>query len=108
MDVLKSERLAVITGADGGMGQEITRAVALQGYHVIMACYNMVKAESKRVKLVNETGNNMIECLHLDLYTMDSVVLFAKELLLLLENDTPEQIEMFYRFNKEGFCTLFP
>ena len=81
MDVLKSERLAVITGADGGMGQEITRAVALQGYHVIMACYNMVKAESKRVKLVNETGNNMIECLHLDLYTMDSVVLFAKELL---------------------------
>lgn len=33
---------------------------------------------------------------------------FAKELLLLLENDTPEQIEMFYRFNKEGFCTLFP
>ena len=24
---------------------------------------------------------------------------FAKELLLLLENDTPEQIEMFYRFN---------
>ena len=81
MGVLKSERLAVITGADGGMGQEITRAVALQGYHVIMACYNMVKAESKRVKLVNETGNNMIECLHLDLYTMDSVVLFAKELL---------------------------
>lgn len=33
---------------------------------------------------------------------------FAKELLLLLENDTPEQIEMFYRFNKEVFCTLFP
>ena len=33
---------------------------------------------------------------------------FAKELLLLLENDTPEQIEMFCRFNKEGFCTLFP
>lgn len=27
---------------------------------------------------------------------------FAKELLLLLENDTPEQIAMFYRFNKEG------
>ena len=31
---------------------------------------------------------------------------FAKELLLLLENDTPEQIEMFYRFNKEGFVKL--
>ena len=31
---------------------------------------------------------------------------FAKELLLLLENDTPEQIEMFYRFNIEGFVKL--
>lgn len=33
---------------------------------------------------------------------------FAKELLTLLENDTPERIEMYYQFNKQGFCTLFP
>ena len=33
---------------------------------------------------------------------------FAKELLLLLENDTPERIEMYYQFNKQGICTLFP
>ncbi len=32
---------------------------------------------------------------------------FAKELLLLLENDTTERIEMFYQFNKRGFCDLF-
>lgn len=32
---------------------------------------------------------------------------FAKELLLLLENDTPERIEMYYEFNKQGFCELF-
>lgn len=31
---------------------------------------------------------------------------FAKELLLLLENDAPEQIDMFYRFNKLGFVTM--
>lgn len=31
---------------------------------------------------------------------------FAKELLILLENDTTEQIERFYRFNKEGFVKL--
>ena len=29
---------------------------------------------------------------------------FAKELLLLLKNDTPERIEMYYQFNKQGFC----
>ena len=32
---------------------------------------------------------------------------FAKELLLALENDTPERIEMYYQFNKQGFCALF-
>ena len=41
-------KLAVITGADGGMGTEITRAVALAGYRVIMACCNREKAEAKR------------------------------------------------------------
>lgn len=33
---------------------------------------------------------------------------FAKELLLLLENDTPDRIEMYYQFNKQGFCALLP
>lgn len=32
---------------------------------------------------------------------------FAKELLMLLENDTPERIEMYYQFNKQGFCEIF-
>lgn len=32
---------------------------------------------------------------------------FARELLLLLGNDTPEKIEMYYQFNKRGFCELF-
>ena len=36
------------------------------------------------------------------------VLEFTKELLLLLENDTPERIEMYYQFNKQGFCSLFP
>jgi hypothetical protein len=29
-------------------------------------------------------------------------------LLLVLENDTPERIEMYYQFNRQGFCALFP
>lgn len=31
---------------------------------------------------------------------------FAKDLLLLLENDTPGRIERYYQFNKRGFCEL--
>lgn len=33
---------------------------------------------------------------------------FARELLLLLKNDTPDRIEMYYQFHKQGFTTLFP
>lgn len=36
------------------------------------------------------------------------VLEFTKELLLLLKNDKPECIEMYYQFNKQGFCALFP
>ncbi len=32
---------------------------------------------------------------------------FARELLIMLENDTPERIEMYYQFNRQGFCALF-
>ena len=40
-------KLAVITGADGGMGKEITRAVAEAGYHVIKLCNNLYKGEER-------------------------------------------------------------
>ena len=45
-------------------------------------------------KIVTANGSGVLE--------------FTKELLLLLENDTPERIEMYYQFNKQGFCSLFP
>lgn len=32
---------------------------------------------------------------------------FAREMLLLLENDTPEMIERYYQFNKQGLVKLF-
>ena len=40
------KKLAIITGADGGMGTEITRAVALAGYRILMACYERIDLAS--------------------------------------------------------------
>lgn len=74
-------KLAIITGADGGMGSEITRAVAAAGYRVIMACYNPVAAEAKRQRLVRETGNAAIEVRQIDLASLASVASFAETLL---------------------------
>ncbi|MBQ8673142.1 MAG: SDR family oxidoreductase [Bacteroides sp.] len=78
---MKEKGLAVITGADGGMGGEITRAVALAGYRVVMACCNMQRAEEKRRQLMLETGNENIEVRKIDLSLLSSVASFAEELL---------------------------
>lgn len=75
------KKLAIITGADGGMGTEITRAVAAAGYRVIMACCNLEKAEAKRQLLVKETGNSDLEVRRIDLADLSSVASFADTLL---------------------------
>lgn len=75
------KKLAVITGADGGMGTEITRAVARAGYRVIMACYDPAKAEAKRRMLAEETENEEIEVRGIDLASLASVAAFADRLL---------------------------
>lgn len=74
-------KLAVITGADGGMGMEITRAVACAGYRVVMACRNPQSAEPKRQLLMRETGNSCIEVKGINLASLASVSSFADEML---------------------------
>lgn len=74
-------KLAVVTGADGGMGMEITRAVARAGYRVVMACRNPQAAEPKRQLLMRETGNSCIEVKGINLASLASVSSFADEML---------------------------
>lgn len=74
-------KLAIITGADGGMGTEITRAVAQAGYHVIMLCYTLFKGEERKNQLILETGNKEIEVRQVDLSSMASVNNVADSLL---------------------------
>lgn len=75
------QQLAIITGADGGMGMEITRALASSGHSIIMACRNPRLAEDKRQQLIRETGNASIEIMPIDLASLSSVSSFADTLL---------------------------
>ena len=100
--------LAIITGADGGMGTEITKAVDFAGYHVIMACYNPVKAEPAKQRILRETGNMDLEILPLDLASMESVSAFtglvlgrAHRVALLMNN--AGTMETGFHTTSEGF-----
>lgn len=75
------QKLAVITGADGSMGMEITRAVAAAGYKVIMACRDPEIAEEKRQLIMRETGNIALEIVPVNLASLSSTASFANELL---------------------------
>lgn len=70
-------KIAIITGADGDMGMEETRAMAQAGYHTIMACYCPKKAQEKCEKLKKETGNDNIEVMGIDLANLQTVRNFA-------------------------------
>lgn len=70
-------KIAIITGADGDMGMEETRAMAQAGYHTIMACYCPAKAQEKCEKLKKETGNDNIEVMGIDLANLQTVRNFA-------------------------------
>lgn len=73
-------KLAIVTGADTGMGLEEARAMAEADYHVIMACYCPKKAAPVCERLRQETGNSDIEVMGIDLANFASVRAFADEM----------------------------
>ena len=74
-------KLSVVTGADGGMGTEITRALAFAGYRVVMACCRVQKAEEVRRSLLRERSGLQIEIRKIDLASFASVAAFADGML---------------------------
>jgi len=65
-------KTAIITGADGDMGREITKAVAHAGYTVIMASFPSSNAEQAFSQIKKETKGE-VALLPLDLSSTDSV-----------------------------------
>ncbi|OCT16395.1 glucose dehydrogenase [Paenibacillus pectinilyticus] len=73
-------KTVIITGANSGLGFECARNILLTGteYFVVMACRNPDKAQAAKTALMNETGNNNVEVMGLDLSSLQSVRDFAK------------------------------
>lgn len=75
--------IAIITGADGGMGSEITYEVALKGYTIIMICYTTLKGEKIKNEIIKKTGNQNIQVMQADFSSMPSVYHVAERILLM-------------------------
>ena len=74
-------RIALVTGANSGIGYETARALAEHGAHVIMACRDDEKGRRARDKLESELERSSLELLRLDLADLFSVRTAAEEVL---------------------------
>lgn len=74
----QSEKIAVVTGANSGLGFYTSRALAAKGAKVIMACRNQEKGEQARLRIMAEGVPVEPEVWKLDLASLESVRAFAQ------------------------------
>jgi retinol dehydrogenase-14 len=70
-------RVAVVTGANRGMGKETARELARMGAQVILACRNRERGEAAAAEIVATTGRSDVTVMEVDLSWPDSVRSFA-------------------------------
>jgi len=119
----QQERLAIVTGANSGIGYQAARYLSRAGATVILACRNQEKGEAARAKIVSENAAARVELRVLDVADLDSVRSFAAEfanegraLDLLINNAgvmaiperrmTPQGFEMQFGTNHLGHFAL--
>jgi NAD(P)-dependent dehydrogenase (short-subunit alcohol dehydrogenase family) len=71
-------RLALVTGANRGLGKAISSQLASRGAHVIMACRSGIPEAAQQIS--RESGSSAIEMLPLDLADLHSVNTAAETL----------------------------
>jgi NAD(P)-dependent dehydrogenase (short-subunit alcohol dehydrogenase family) len=115
-------RLAVITGANSGLGFHTSRALAAKGAQVVMACRNLEKGQAAADLIRKDNPGASLEVMALDLAKLASVQAFAtafkqthSKLDLLINNagvmalphrKTADGVELQFGTNHLGHFTL--
>ena len=74
-----NKKVAIVTGANGGMGKVLTSALAKDGYMVIMACLSVAKAIPVYEQF-NSVYPNQISLQPLNLASFTSIIQFANQI----------------------------
>ncbi|GAA0613204.1 hypothetical protein GCM10010174_33560 [Kutzneria viridogrisea] len=77
----QSGRVAVVTGANGGIGLATAMALAGKGAHVVMAARNEAKAVVARDRISAAHPGALVEIVPLDLGSLASVEHAAEQIL---------------------------
>lgn len=71
-------KVCIVTGANAGLGYEITLDLAEKGATVIMACRNLERGQRAIAKIRKTAPSAKLELMELDLASLDSIKAFAK------------------------------
>jgi NAD(P)-dependent dehydrogenase (short-subunit alcohol dehydrogenase family) len=74
-------RVAVVTGANGGLGLETAKALAAKGAHVVIAARNQDKTAAARAQILAAVPDASLEIVPLDLASLASVAAAAQRVL---------------------------
>ncbi len=94
-----SGRVALVTGANSGLGLQTARALAAHGAHVIMACRNPEKAHQAALNIKQAVPGASLEVAALDLASLASVHECATSVL-----QTQERLDLL--FNNAGVMAV--
>lgn len=108
----QSGRVAIVTGANSGLGFETALALAGKGATVVLACRNMEKAETAQRDILAKYPHAKVQCLPLDTSSLASVRAFAERFAAahdrcdLLINDAGIMMSP-YQLTADGFENQF-
>lgn len=107
-------KIAVITGANSGIGKETALKFAHEGYAVVMACRNLKKSKKVQDEIIAASKNDNVLLMHLDMSSFESIKSFADEfkrnfskLDILINNAAYFNHGEDYRLSADGIETTF-
>ena len=116
------DRRCVVTGATSGIGREIARNLAYFGATVVLACRDRDRGSATLQELVEDSGNDRLTMMQVDLSIQDSIRAFAHRVTsadapvhVLVNNagvwmrerkETPDGHEMTWATNALGYFML--
>ena len=105
-------KVAIVTGANSGIGFEVTLGLVKKDFEVIMACRNMQKAEEAKVKILKIHPKAKVNPMNIDTSSLDEVKKFANLFLKkynklnLLVNNAGIMMSP-YKITEDGFENQF-
>ncbi len=78
---IQKRKIAIVTGANAGLGYETTLELVKEDIKVVMACRDPEKAKRAKNEIIKLVPNARIEIIKIDLSQLDSVREFAKNFL---------------------------